>query len=583
MQVSPTLYRDVARRLHARHFGGGAVPQDIAELLVSRYRFDPAGYVRDYFGWEPWRGSEDAPGQKELYDSYTLSLRKQHEKRDLENRVITEAELRYYTPGETIKSRFRIEAGHTVGKTFGFAGLVNHFFDCFPPSITYSFAPTQRQIKDLLWKDIRSNRDKAPELPGRTLSLRLDRGPDHFATGIPLNNQGGMGTERAQGQHGEYLMFVLDEAEGLPDFIYDAVDSMTSGGIAVVLMAANPKTRASKFYKIRTNNRVQNFRISCHSHPNVVSGREVVPNAVRRDYIEQMLETGMKERGLSVVAEHNPDRHTFSLPFSVTIDGRTFEPGTIFEPDREYLWRVMGIAPGDAADNTLIPVGRYEAALARKAQDVDPAIREPHKARLGIDVARFGRDMGTGYVRWNGVVRRFAQFPQKTNLVYKATIKTELLRLAALGVTDVEVRVDGGGGFGGGVIDLLRADLDLRRALHRFVVYEVLFNGTPKDPLKYADPITEMTDKAGEALKHLRLENVPDVLLEDLTERTYDYALYKGVLEVKQLQSKKEFKRAHENRSPDDGDGFTLCAAPDYLMVQPKRSGNESRVTSHSD
>lgn len=348
-------------------------------------------------------------------------------------------------------------------------------------------------------------------------------------------------------------------------------------------MLANPKTRASRFYKVRTHSRVQNFRISCLNHPNVLAGREIIPQAVKRDYIETMIEEGMKERGMTVVAEHNPDRHTFALPYPVKVDERIFPAETIFEPDREFLFRVMGIAPGDAADNTLIPVGRYEAALARKQQDLDPAILEPHKARLGIDVARFGRDMGTGYVRHLGTVRRFAQFAQKNNLAYKATIKAELLRLHAAGVCDVEVRVDGGGGFGGGVVDLLRADLELQRAFPRFVVYEVLFNGTPKDPGQYANPITEMTDKAGEALKYLRLDGVPEVLLEDLTERTYDYALYKGVLEVKQLQSKKEFKRTHDGRSPDDGDGYVLCASPDYLFLKPAPRGQQSRQTSHSD
>ena len=148
------------------------------------------------------------------------------------------------------------------------------------------------------------------------------------------------------------------------------------------------------------------------------------------------------EARLAVREAHDPDRHTFTLPYPIRAGEQVFPPGTVFEPDREFLFRVMGIAPGDSADNTLIPVGRYEAALARKPADVDPALREPHKARLGIDVARFGRDMGTGYVRHNGVVRRFAQFPQKTTLVYKATIKAELLRLAGLGVQDVEVRVD---------------------------------------------------------------------------------------------------------------------------------------------
>ena len=55
--------------------------------------------------------------------------------------------------------------------------------------------------------------------PGRILDLALDRRPDHFAKGRATNNAGGAGAERVQGQHGKYLMFVFDEAEGIADYV----------------------------------------------------------------------------------------------------------------------------------------------------------------------------------------------------------------------------------------------------------------------------------------------------------------------------------------------------------------------------
>lgn len=480
-----------------------------------------------------------------------------HERDAYEAGAIGADDLRFWTPGMVIQNRIRIEAGHTVGKTKLSSGLVNHFFDCFTPSIIYTFAPTWPQIHDLLWKEIKVDR-KGKGLPGRILDLQLVVDDNHFAKGAATTDAGGRGTERIQGQHNKYLMFVLDEAEGIPDFVFNAVDSMASGGIVIVIMLANPRTRTSLFHHAKDSSDTKSFRISCVWHPNVLSGREIVPGAVRRDYVRTMA-----EKHCEVVTEQSEDNHTFTLPFDVTLKGVLRPAGTIFEPNAEFLFRVLGIAPANIADNTLIPVGRYEAACKRQCGMAD----DPRVAWMGVDVAGFGKDFGTLYVRHRGRIWRRSQFRKQDYFDYAQAIITEALLLKANEVETLNVRIDAGGGFGQGVISHLRRDHKMLKAFPggRLNIVEVHFGGTPHDEEAYADCATEMYAEAAETLKGIRVDDPPNELEAELCERTYDWVNKSGV-SVKRLEEKKQFKK-RKKRSPDDGDGFVLCAAPDHIFA----------------
>lgn len=539
------------------------LPEDLTDealTLAGQYRFDPLGYIVEKLGWDPWEGEADQPGQLQVIDAYTLAIRQQLERRDFEAGERSEDQLRHWQPGQTIQNWLRIEAGFTVGKTKLASGLLNHFFDCYLPSIIYTFAPSWEQIHDLLWKEIKADR-AGKGLPGRILDLALDRGANHFAKGRATDNTHGTGAERVQGQHGEYLMFVLDEAEGIPDFVWDAVEAMTSGGICIVLILANPRTRISRFHKVASEPQVRNFRISSLWHPNVLAGREVVPGAVQRHYVD-----GMIDKHCEIVERPDPDTHTFDVPW---------RPGLIFKPDAEFLFSVLGMAPAHQVDNTLISTGRYQAAKDRERQS-----QTPLAARMGVDVARWGKDLGTLYVRHDGVLWREAQFAQQDTFAYAQAIKNTSLRLKEQGVVSIHVRVDGGGGFGGGVIDSLSHDLELARALGGidFRLIEVHFNGVPYDQLAYADLATEMYADLAEALQLVRLDNPPDELERDLTERTYRWWNWRGYA-VKRLEPKDQFKK-RVGRSPDDGDGAALAAAADHVFEShDRRAVHEERVS----
>jgi hypothetical protein len=74
---------------------------------------------------------------------------------------------------------------------------------------------------------------------------------------------------------------------------------------------------------------------------------------------------------------------------------------------------------------------------------------------------------------------------------------------------------------------------------------------------------------AAEALGGLAVLDPPAELEADLCERTYRWANWKGH-DVKELASKDLFRKAHR-RSPDDGDGFVLAVAPDWIFLPADR------------
>ena len=517
-------------------------------LLVSgavnpyeKYQTDPLAYAEKELGISPWPG-RGAKGQRELYEDIAASVQKQLD-------------------GEPAPRVFRVESGNGLGKTFGVAPLVNWFFDAFAPSIVYTTAPSKEQVELLLWKYIKAQRPS--RLLGRVLPKepRMEKGPDHFALGKTTSDSGGKGEERFKGQHHPYLMFVLDEAEGIAGFVYDAIKRMMTGGLVIlVILLGNPRSRSSDFFKWGKSPGVMNYRWSALNHPNVLDGAETVPGATNRGWvIERIWEW------CDVVPQHDEDSFTFTLPFDVPTPpdggGACGPASTVFLPTDEFLTSVMGIAPYNAASKTFLPAGRYEAACKREAEDIDPTA-----AWIGVDVAGFGADAGTVYVRRGGAVIRAARITKEDQVDYFHAVEKEALKLLGQGVTKLHIRVDAGGGFGGGVIALLQRCEELKRGFTDYKVIEVQFGGEAHDKKAYADLATEMYAQSAESCRTLSITRAPAELEGDLCEREYKWVNKAGV-EVRKLEPKDVYRRRNK-RSPDDGDGFVLCASPDFIFVR---------------
>lgn len=566
-------YYDALRELAAireereRRFRQAATDTVLSTSIDFRfYRFKPELYIPKFLGWTPWAGINGHPGQIEILQHYTLCLRQQFERRAFQNGVLSLEAVRYWNPLEQIQNIIRVESAHTQGKSKLCAGMVSHFFDCFLPSIIYTYAPTTRQYKELLWKEIKVDRQGNDLLPGRVLETCEIKGSsaDHFVAGRATDNPGGKGSERVHGQHNEFMGFVLDEAEGIAGYVFSALDAMMSSGISFAIMPANPRTRSSVFYKLREDPRVKTFHLNGLNHPNVVSGREIVPQNISRDFV-----ISMTAKHCTAELAHDEDKDTFELPFSVSLGEKQYKPGTIFAPDAEFMWRVLGKPPSGTANDTFVPHGRYDAAKSR-------VIDHDYEAdvRFGVDCARWGDDVGTIWARQGMTIWRVARVAQQNTTTYVGLIQEEALRLAALRSPGTQnsfhVRVDAGGGFGGGIVDQLEDNLAIKTAYpHGFEVFEVNFGGTVYDDESYSMLVTEMYANTAETLKAARLFDPPAELEADLCDRKFIWKTVKGVA-VKELEPKEKFrKRMQEQgkpRSPDDGDGCVLAVSPDFLF-----------------
>jgi hypothetical protein len=513
-------------------------------LQLSSYKTRLVDYAVDVMGITPWAGENGSKGQLELLRDIEESARLQLEGDSSAPRV------------------FRVDAGHGVGKTYSGAVIVNWFFDCFTPSITITTAPTAPQVETLLWKDIKTQRSEsriASSLPGK-ISPRapgMYRAPNHFAIGRVASNSGGQGTARFQGQHGKYLLFIIDEAEGVADFIFDAVNAMMTGGVVVLcVMFANPMTRISRFHRESLRPGVMNYNFDVLNTPNVVTGKDIIPGLTTRRWVQEMISTHCQ-----LADEHDPDKFTFTVPFPTEVQGGLIVPaGSILEPDSEFLFRARGIPPWDFGVNTFISPGRFDAARKRTPDADAPA----SFARLGVDVARFGSDYGTLYLNFAGALTRKKRLNGQRVPAYVAAVR-EVAETLPSSVTSFHVRVDGTGGFGSGIVDALRDDPWYRQRFKDFKVLEINFGSRASDSKAYANRVTEMYAMTAEALLGLALPNASKELEMDLTGRVYEWRMA-GARAVRALEDK-ERARVTLGRSPDDGDGAVLAASPDFIFA----------------
>lgn len=523
-------------------------PEMTAENLTRiDYRFNAVDYIRDVLGYTLWEGTPEAPGQLEIVQAYQLALVQQYEQRSYEAGLTALAELQHWHPGQVIQNHLRLSGGHSYGKTLVMALIVRHFFDNFMPSVTYTFAPTFPQLQDLLWKEIGVITSRADLPQGRLMAdCEIKNVAAHFVQGraVPTTDK----TESIQGQHEANQLYVVDEAEGVGKAFWKSREALISGGVSIVLMSGNPATRASNFHQMAADPRCKTFILSCLSHPNVIHNRDVIPSAVRRDYVETMLKDHCE-----IVAQHDADKLTFEVPW---------RPGIIYLPDSEFQFRVMGVAPVNASDRNLIPLGRYQAACKRT-----PVSAWPEFAALGIDMAWDGLDHGTIYRRHDGGVRRIALMTKQEPSAYYFAAKDDARILKGLGVRRLHIRIDAGGGFASGVIELLNTDNELRQWFAELKIFKVYFGSTGravKEEEKWYDVVTEITADTAESLKGIAVISPPSNLEQDLCDREWEPRNLHGKF-VKKLEQKNEFKKKH-GRSPDDGDGFVLACASEFLF-----------------
>ena len=112
-------------------------------------------------------------------------------------------------------------------------------------------APSERQVKELLWREIRKLHGRNPEwLGGKLTSTRLELSERRFAYGFSTDTAG-----RFQGFHSENILVIVDEAAEMREHIFDAIFGSLTSENAKMLMIGNPSRLAGTFYDAFHKNR----------------------------------------------------------------------------------------------------------------------------------------------------------------------------------------------------------------------------------------------------------------------------------------------------------------------------------------
>lgn len=225
-----------------------------------------------------------------------------------------------------------IEAATGVGKTYTAPLVIFWFLDCYENSLVVTTAPKKSQLKAVLWKEIEKryrNFKLIKPLSDLYAEPRIQviaNNPD-FADWKVIGEVAGVesGAEVAQkmaGHHAENMLFVLEEASGITEAIWNAIVNTCTASNNLILAIGNPNSQTDTLHKHCLMERVEHIRISALDHPNIVLQQEIIPGAVSQASIDMRA----KEYGIeshlykSRVRGISPEQSTDSLILAKWID-----------------------------------------------------------------------------------------------------------------------------------------------------------------------------------------------------------------------------------------------------------------------
>jgi hypothetical protein len=163
-----------------------------------------------------------------------------------------------------------VYSGNAIGKDYLVAGLIPWWLWTRPNSLVIVTAPSQTLLGSVTWKELRKAIASchipldARISPGlKTSPLVLDLAPGWTALGYSTNC-----VERASGQHGGNVLVVAEEASGLEQHAWDAIDSF---GYRRMIAIGNPIRPDGRFVDlIRQAERDRQDNVPKHLRVNAI-------------------------------------------------------------------------------------------------------------------------------------------------------------------------------------------------------------------------------------------------------------------------------------------------------------------------
>lgn len=283
--------------------------------------------------------------------------------------------------------RTAVRSCHEIGKSYIASVAVGWWLDAFPPGDAFvvTSAPTAKQVEAILWREIgrvhargklrgRTNQTEWKMMVGNKEELvAFGRKPDDYDP------------TAFQGIHALRVLYVFDEACGIPESLWEAGDSLIANKLSKALAIGNPDDPASYFCEVCKPGSGWNvIGIGAFDSPNFTG--EEMPERIKlqlidREYVEEKRRKWARywqwnEKGTAVLPPTGADA-TQTHPF--------------------WQSKILGKFPIVAEDNGLIPFQWVEAARER-------SLAPGKDSELGVDVGG-GGDSSTIAHRRGNVVR----------------------------------------------------------------------------------------------------------------------------------------------------------------------------------
>lgn len=222
MTASRTSSRAASRRAETSTL---ALESDVdaqGRALFERWRDDPALLAEELLDTATW------PRQRELLEKAA------HCAKVIERRAEG-------------KRRLAVRSGHKIGKSTAAVILALWFLCTRARARVILTSASARQIKRILWKELRRLYKRArwpiggdfAKDPETGLQLHDDREIVGFSTNEP---------EKMAGISGPAVLYICDEASGIEEEIFEAIEGNLAGG-ALVILFSNPTKTGGTFFR----------------------------------------------------------------------------------------------------------------------------------------------------------------------------------------------------------------------------------------------------------------------------------------------------------------------------------------------
>lgn len=408
-----------------------------------------------------------------------------------------------------------IGSGHALGKDYISAGISLWFLQTFIPSIVIQTGPTDRQVKQIMWKETSSHwQNKKIDLGGRAFTephIEIDK--DWYLIGFTTKETGATkegGGGKFQGYHSHNICVIVTEAQAIEDTIYDQVDAIATSENCLIIFLGNP-TRSRGRFATGLRNKKDNivFNFSCLENPNYIERKTIIPGLASYEWVEDKRKRWGEDdpRWISRVLGQIPENAT----------NNTFPDWLINHMKSRYgLLNISGIGSGVAVD----PAGE------------------------GVDDNEFMSGKG------GDVLNIFSK-----TLMSPSDIAHQSVKMCKEIEGDFIV-VDCDGIGIGTYQELKKLDSDYLQGInivkfHGSASSEILVGGKKiyENQRSEASFLTQSRAKAGKASIDLNAKE----LIEDLQEEEY-FTNKKGLLQIEPKEDLKE----RLGRSPGKGDAYKM-------------------------